>query len=258
MRETDLLAFEIAVAEGQPGMVMCSYNKVNGDWACENSYLLDSVLKKAWGFKGFVLSDWGGTHSTAKAALAGLDNEEPGGRFFGDALKTAVTSGDVPMARLDDMVHRIVRTEFAARHCGRPAARPRGGSLRRRRTRAADRRAGSVLLKNDRGQLPLNAAAVKSIAVIGSHADSGVLSGGGSAQVDAPGAESRPLEPARVVSFVAARGHSRQGAQSQGGIQRWRRPAAAAAAGQGFRGRHRLRQPAHQRRPRRAHADAAR
>ena len=79
MRETDLLAFEIGVTEGQPGTVMCSYNKVNGDWACENSYLLTDVLKKAWGFKGFVLSDWGGTHTTAKAAIAGLDNEEPGG-----------------------------------------------------------------------------------------------------------------------------------------------------------------------------------
>ena len=188
MRETDLLAFEIAVAEGQPGMVMCSYNKLNGDYACENSYLLDSVLKKTWGFKGFVLSDWGGTHSTAKAALAGLDNEEPGYRFFGEALKTAVTNGEVPLARLDDMVHRIVRTEFAAGIVDDP---PRG--------RVVDPFAGaelaqriaeqaSVLLKNDRGQLPLNAAIVKSIAVIGSHADSGVLSGGGSAQVDAPGA----------------------------------------------------------------------
>jgi len=68
MRETDLLAFEIAVKEGQPGMVMCSYNKLNGDWACENAYLLDTLLKKTWGFPGFVISDWGGTHSTAKAA----------------------------------------------------------------------------------------------------------------------------------------------------------------------------------------------
>ena len=79
MRETDLLAFEIAILEGQPGMVMCSYNKLNGDWACENDYLLNQLLKKTWGFKGFVLSDWGGTHTTAKAALAGLDNEQPGG-----------------------------------------------------------------------------------------------------------------------------------------------------------------------------------
>ena len=70
MRQTDLLAFEIAILESQPGMVMCSYNKVNGDWACENDYLLNQLLKKTWGFKGAVISDWNATHSTAKAALA--------------------------------------------------------------------------------------------------------------------------------------------------------------------------------------------
>jgi len=191
MRESDLLAFEIAVTEGEPGMVMCSYNKLNGDWACENSYLLDSVLKKAWGFKGFVLSDWGGTHSAVKAALAGLDNEEPAYQYFGDPLKDAVTKGEVPLARLDDMVHRIVRTEFAAGIVddpphGRVVDPFAGADLAQRIAEQA-----SVLLKNDHGQLPLNAAAVRSIAVIGAHADSGVLSGGGSAQVDAPGAERR-------------------------------------------------------------------
>lgn len=188
MRETDLLAFEIAVTEGQPAMVMCSYNKLNGDWACENSYLLNEVLKKDWGFKGFVISDWGATHSAAKAALAGLDNEEPGSNFFGDGLKQAVESGAVPMSRLDDMVHRIVRSEFAAGIIDDP---PRG--------RVVDPFAdadiaqniaeqASVLLKNENGQLPLRAATVQSIAVIGSHADTSLLSGGGSAQVDAPGA----------------------------------------------------------------------
>jgi beta-glucosidase len=187
MRETDLLAFEIAVTEGQPGMVMCSYNKVNGDWSCENSYLLTDVLKKAWGFKGFVLSDWGATHSTVKAALAGLDNEESDSRYFGDALKKAVESGEVPLSRIDDMVHRILRTGFAMGIIDNP---PRG--------RVVDPFAGadtsqeiaeqaSVLLKNSGGQLPLNAAALKSIAVIGSHADTSMLSGGGSAQVDPPG-----------------------------------------------------------------------
>ncbi|MGO9617427.1 MAG: glycoside hydrolase family 3 C-terminal domain-containing protein [Bryobacteraceae bacterium] len=189
MRETDLLAFEIAVTDGQPGMVMCSYNRLNGDYACENSYLLDSVLKKDWGFKGFVISDWGATHSTAKAALAGLDNEEPGSRYFGDALKNAVTSGEVPMARLDDMVHRIVRAEFAAGVVDDP---PRGRVVDPFADAEIAQRIAEqafVLLKNDRGQLPLNAPAVKSIAVIGSHADAGVLSGGGSAQVDAPGGE---------------------------------------------------------------------
>jgi len=197
MRETDLLAFEIAITEGQPGMVMCSYNKLNGDWACENGYLLTGVLKKKWGFQGFVISDWGGTHSTVKAALAGLDNEESDGRYLGDALKKAVEAGEVPMTRIDDMVHRIVRTEFAAGIVDDP---PRG--------RVVDPFAGadtsqeiaeqaSVLLKNAAGQLPLNAAALKSVALIGSHADAGVLSGGGSAQVDPPGqAESRYGGPA--------------------------------------------------------------
>ena len=187
IRETDLLAFEIAVSEGQPGMVMCSYNKLNGDWACENSYLLNEVLKKDWGFQGFVISDWGATHTTAKAALAGLDNEEPGSRFFGDALKKAVADGEVPMARIDDMVHRIVRTEFASGiiddpPLGRVVDPFAGADTAQRIAEQA-----SVLLKNLRGQLPLSAATVKSIAVIGSHADSGVLTGGGSAQVDPPG-----------------------------------------------------------------------
>ncbi len=187
MRETDLLAFEIAVTEAQPGMVMCSYNKVNGDWSCENSYLLNDVLKNAWGFKGFVVSDWNGTHSTAKAAIAGLDNEEPDDRYFGGTLKDAIQSGTVPMSRLDDMVHRIVRTEFASGVVDDP---PRGrvvDPFRGADTSQTIAEQGSVLLKNANGQLPLNPAAIKSIAVIGSRADTSVLSGGGSAQVDPPG-----------------------------------------------------------------------
>jgi beta-glucosidase len=191
MRETDLLAFEIAVTEGQPGMVMCSYNKLNGDWACENSYLLTDVLKKAWGFKGFVLSDWGGTHTTAKAALAGLDNEEPGGDpariHFGDALKKAVESGEVPMARLNDMVHRIVRTEFASGIVDDPPLGRVVDPFKGAETAQTIAEQASVLLKNASRQLPLSAVLVKSIAVIGSHADTSVLSGGGSAQVDPPG-----------------------------------------------------------------------
>ena len=191
MRETDLLAFEIAITEAQPGMVMCSYNKLNGDWACENSYLLNDLLKKTWGFKGFVVSDWGATHSTAKAALNGLDNEQPGGDLsrsrFGDALKKAVESGEVPMSRLDDMVHRIVRTEFAAGIVDDP---PKGrvvDPFRGADTAQAVAEEGSVLMKNVANQLPLNASLVTSIAIIGSHADTSVLSGGGSAQVDPPG-----------------------------------------------------------------------
>ncbi len=186
-RETDLLAFEIAVLEAKPGMVMCSYNKLNGDWACENSYLLNDLLKKTWGFQGFVVSDWGGTHSTTKAVMAGLDNEQPESKYLGDALKQAVEKGEVPIARVDDMVHRVVRTEFASGVFDDP---PKGrvvDPFRGADTAQTISEQGSVLLKNAGNQLPLAAAAVTSIAIIGSHADIGVLSGGGSAQVDPPG-----------------------------------------------------------------------
>ena len=191
MRETDLLAFEIAILESQPGMVMCSYNKLNGEWACENDYLLNQLLKKTWGFKGAVVSDWNATHSTAKAAMAGLDCEQPGGPAerarFGDALKKAVDAGEVPMSRIDDMVRRIVRTAFAAGVIDDP---PLGRVVDPFKGAASAQRIAeqsSVLLKNARALLPLDAARVKSIAIIGSKADTSVLSGGGSAQVDPPG-----------------------------------------------------------------------
>ncbi len=191
MRETDLLAFEIAVLEGQPGMVMCSYNKVNGDWACENDYLLNQLLKKTWGFKGVVVSDWNATHSTAKAALAGLDCEQPGApperARFGDALKRAVEAGEVPMSRIDDMVHRIMRTAFAAGVVDDPPLGRVVDPFKGAESAQKIAEQSSVLLKNANRLLPLDAARVRSIAIIGSKADTSVLSGGGSAQVDPPG-----------------------------------------------------------------------
>jgi len=186
MRESDLLAFEIGIKEGGVGAVMCSYNMVNGVYACENDYLLNQVLKKQWGFPGFVISDWGGTHSSAKAANAGLDMEQPGSDYFGAGLKKDVDSGTVSAARLDDMVHRILRTEFAAGLYDRPADRQVPDIFHGLEVAQRVAEHGSVLLKNSGGQLPLSPA-VRSIAVIGSHADVGVLSGGGSAQVDPPG-----------------------------------------------------------------------
>lgn len=187
MRETDLLAFEIAIHDAQPAAVMCAYNKINGDYSCENSYTLTDVLKKAWAFPGFVVSDWGGTHSTTKAALAGLDIEMPGSGYFGDPLKKAVETRDVPMARIDDMVHRILRSEFAVGLLDEPVV-PKAPDVERG-FEVAQRIAEEsiVLLKNEGSQLPLNAPQVKSIAIIGSHADVGVLSGGGSAQVTPAG-----------------------------------------------------------------------
>ncbi|BCI88486.1 hypothetical protein NIIDMKKI_36920 [Mycobacterium kansasii] len=87
MQESDLLAFQIGIRNSDVGAVMCSYNLINGTYACENDYLLHDVLREAWGFKGFVVSDWGGTHSTVKAAGAGLDIEMPGNDYFGEPLK---------------------------------------------------------------------------------------------------------------------------------------------------------------------------
>jgi beta-glucosidase len=186
-RESDLLAFELGIRIGQPSSVMCSYNKVNGDWACENNWLLNEVLKGAWHFPGFVVSDWDGTHSTDKAAMAGLDVQMPGDEYFGDALKQSVTAGRIPMPRLNDMVHRLLRSMFSAGVIDHPAT-PRSvvNPFQGREDAQHIAEEGIVLLKND-GTLPLNAASLRSIAVIGAHADAGVLSGGGSAQVDAPG-----------------------------------------------------------------------
>ena len=159
---------------------------MNGDWSCENDYLLNQVLKQDWGFRGFVLSDWGGTHSTAKAALAGLDQEQPNGVFFGDALKQAVANGQVPQARLDDMVHRILRTEFASGIVDKKMVEQAPDVFGDLDVAQRVAQASDVLLKNN-GVLPLNPATVKSIVLIGSHADVGVFTGGGSAQVDPPG-----------------------------------------------------------------------
>jgi len=187
MRESDLLAFEIGLRDSQAAGFMCSYNKINGDWACENDYTLNQVLKKAFGFKGWVMSDWGGTHSTVKAALAGLDQEMPGSGFFGDALKKAIESGEVPVARLNDMVHRILRSMFAVGVIDDPPVRQVVDVFKGLEDAQSIAAETLVLLKNANNQLPLSGAGVKSIAVIGSHADVGTLSGGGSAQVNAPG-----------------------------------------------------------------------
>jgi beta-glucosidase len=201
-RESDLLAFELGIRIGQPSSVMCSYNKVNGDWACENDWLLNHVLKGAWHFPGFVVSDWDGTHSTEKAAMAGLDMQMPGDEYFGAALKEAVTSGRVPLQRLDDMVHRLLRSMFSAGVIDHPST-PRSvvDPFRGRDDAQHIAEESIVLLKND-GTLPLNAAAVHSIAVIGAHADVGVLSGGGSAQVDAPGGNA--ISPATPTQWGEA------------------------------------------------------
>ena len=195
MRESDLLAFQIALRDSGAGAIMCSYNRINGTYGCENPYTLTDVLKKDFGFKGFVVSDWGGTQSTVNAAKAGLDIEMPGNDSFGAPLKKAVESGEVSMDRLNDMVHRILRTEFDSGIFDDPPQPESPDVLRGLEVAQKTEEHGAVLLKNSSSQLPLNSASIKSIAVIGGHADAGVLSGGGSSQVSPAGGNAVPPPP---------------------------------------------------------------
>lgn len=188
-RQSDLLAFEFAIEAGDPGSVMCAYNRVNGFYACENDWLLNRTLKKDWGYKGYVMSDWGATHSTTQAANAGLDQQSgwafDRSPYFADALREAVNNGYVPEARATDMARRILWAMFKNGLFDTPVAGDRATTIDYAAHAAvtrADAEEGIVLLKNSAGLLPL-ASTAKSILLIGAHADVGVLSGGGSSQV---------------------------------------------------------------------------
>ncbi|WP_264272403.1 beta-glucosidase [Duffyella gerundensis] len=187
MRESDLLAFEIANEVGQPGAVMPGYNLVNGEWASENAFLLNEVLKGDWRYPGWVMSDWGATHSAAKAALAGLDVQSGANldqqAWFAEPLRAAVARGDVPQSRIDDMVRRILRSLFAVGAIDHPAQRHGDIDYMAHRLLAQrEAEQGIVLLKNSDAMLPLRRGA-KQILVVGAHADHGVLAGGGSSAV---------------------------------------------------------------------------
>lgn len=187
LRESDLLAFQMAIERAQPGSVMGAYNKVNGVYACGNDDLLNGVLKGAWGYKGWVMSDWGAVHDWTYA-LKGLD-QESGAQldakpWFDQPLKTAYAEGRLPKARLSDMVRRILRSIYAV-GLDQPAPPPTIDMARHNAVALEVARQGIVLLKND-GALPLPARK-QHIAVIGGLAQLGVLTGGGSSMVTPPG-----------------------------------------------------------------------
>jgi beta-glucosidase len=186
-RESDLLAFEVGLAQSNAQSVMCSYNLINGTYACENSHFLNGVLKGDWSFPGFVMSDWYATHSSVTAAVAGLDQEQPDGGYFvggeDESLEVAIQKGDMLQSRLDNMVHRILRAIAAVGLFADPVVAGPIDAAGDAAIAQTVEEQGVVLLKNAGGQLPLNASSLSSIAVIGMHADVGVLSGGGSAQV---------------------------------------------------------------------------
>ena len=187
MQESDLLAFHIAIDIAHPGAVMCSYNRVNGVHSCQNTYLLRDTLKRAWGFKGFVLSDWGGTHSTVRAIQAGLDQEQPMDEYFGPKLKQAVKDGRVSMAEINDSARRVLYAEFVSGLVDYPVHKSVVNVMAGFHVAEKVEEHSIVLLKNKDHILPLNSADVHKIAIIGGHADIGMISGGGSAQVDPPG-----------------------------------------------------------------------
>lgn len=200
LRELQLLPFEIGIKQGKPGNVMCAYNLLNGIKSCENTYLLTDVLKTEWGYQGKVQSDWFmALTDTVRGANAGLDEEEGGSTddsagfygvptFFNQKLKAAIAAGTVPLSRLNDMVQRKLRTMIRLGIMDSPA--PLGGTIDQAAGDVAAKAAAEqsmVLLKNatpagaTTPALPLNAATIQRIVVIGGHADVGVMAGGGSA-----------------------------------------------------------------------------
>ena len=215
LRESDLLAFQIAIEHGKPGSVMCAYNKVNGDWACENPPLLNAVLKRDWGYRGWVMSDWGAVHSTVKAAVGGLDQES--GQeldkqiFFAKPFEAALASGAIPASRLDDMVERILFGVIASGLIDNPTPTSPQPIDYEAHAEVAQRaaEAGIVLLKNDGDLLPL-AKSARRILLVGGHADVGVLSGGGSSQVRSVGGApvEIPLTSGAAASFARTTWHA--------------------------------------------------
>ena len=202
LREIYLPAFETAVTKAKPWTVMCSYNKVNGTYGSEQTYLLTDILKKEWGFEGLVVSDWGAVHDRVASVKAGLDLEMPGPKQSRvNAVIAAVRNGDLDEAVLDEAVRRIVRITLMA------AETPKGGEFDAPSHHALARKVaaeGMVLLKNN-GLLPLQNP--QHIAVIGRAAKDAHFQGGGSShinptQVDVPFSELQKLAENAELSFA--------------------------------------------------------
>ncbi len=209
-------AFKAAVQEAGVGAVMSAYNKVNGVWCAENPHLLTEVLKKQWGFKGLVVSDWASTHSTVAMERAGLDVEMPGAEslkefqkdpiysrfgFIGgfaspDKLLPVVRDGQVPQSLIDDKVRRVLGVMFTSGLFDRQDTAPTN-TVDTPEQQAVARQAAiesMVLLKNAGNVLPLVAGKVRSIAVIGPNAAVARTGGGGSSRVTPKSSPPSPLD----------------------------------------------------------------
>lgn len=187
-RESDLLAFQIAIEKSKPGSIMGGYNMINGEYASGNSYLLNDLLKRDWKYKGWVMSDWGAVPNW-KYALNGLDQESGiqldviqwGAEAFTDSLKVAYQKGMLPKNRLKDMVQRILYSMY---DIGVMNWEKIDVDMKAHHQIALETaREGMVLLKNENNILPINPQQKIKIAVIGGYAQLGVLSGTGSGAV---------------------------------------------------------------------------
>ncbi len=190
LHEIYLPAFWAATQRAKAASVMCAYSTVNGESACQNTYLLGTTLDQRWGFPGYAGSDFGATHSTVASADAGLDQEMPTAAFYGPALLAAVRSGQVAAATLGQMVTRILTQMFRFNDFNDPPAGSASATVTtpaHQAVSAAVAEAGTVLLKNAGAVLPLRSSGAGTVAVIGPAASAAPDdAGGGSAYVTAP------------------------------------------------------------------------
>ncbi|MGM9520883.1 MAG: glycoside hydrolase family 3 C-terminal domain-containing protein [Oscillospiraceae bacterium] len=198
LREIYLPAFEAAVKSGGAKSVMCSYNRINGTYACENKWLLTDILRDEWGFDGMVVTDWGAMNNRVKAALAGLNLEMPSsGGVTDKKLVEAVRSGELKEEALDNVVREFLSwLDWCLK--GRKNVTV---SLDEHHDEARSLAAQcAVLLKNEDGILPLSAD--KKIAFIGTYAENPRFQGGGSSHINCLKTESA-LETAKVWADIS-------------------------------------------------------
>jgi beta-glucosidase len=187
LHEIYLPAFWAATEKAKASSVMCAYSTINGEYACQNQYLMGTTLDQRWGYPGFVTSDYGATHSTVQSADAGLDQEMPSAAYYGSALAAAVQDGQVSMATLNQMVSRILTEMFDFNEFNNPPSGSTSATVTTPAHQAVSTQvaeAGTVLLKNDSRTLPLRSSGGGTIAVIGPAASvQPDYTGGGSAYV---------------------------------------------------------------------------
>src|SRR5205085_8933575 len=173
LREIYFPHFEAAVKRANVATVMCSYNLLNGVYACENHRLLQQILEREWGFKGYVIADYGAAHNVVPSMNNGLDFEPwPPFAYRPTEIQLALLSGQTTNAALDSHVRRMLRTMFAYGYFDRPTYRDDDAQINKRAHARTDQQIeeSAITLLRNRGVLPLNRKKVKSIAVIGSPA----------------------------------------------------------------------------------------